>query len=60
MENQDASIVPFIIIGIVYVITLLFSIFFLLRASLTDPGIIPRKVDAILDSIPWAYRQMAE
>ena len=36
------------------------SIVLLLMAAGTEPGIIPRHVDVLMESIPPAYREMAE
>jgi hypothetical protein len=42
MENQNAQLLPELIIDIVYCFSMCISVIFMLKTSLTDPGIIPR------------------
>ena len=47
-------------INIVIAILLFLSVSLLILAGVTEPGIIPRHVDVLMESIPPAYREMAE
>jgi len=49
-----------IAINIVMGILLFLSVALLIMAGITEPGIIPRHVDILMESIPPAYREMAE
>lgn len=50
----------FVAIDITFGILTAISIILLLMAAGTEPGIIPRHVDVLMESIPPAYREMAE
>lgn len=50
----------FIGIDITFGILTFLSVAFLLLAAGTEPGIIPRHIDLLMESIPPAYREMAE
>ena len=50
---------PLIAINITFVLTCILSIYFLLKAGFTDPGIIPRIADPLgemLQNVPFAYK----
>jgi hypothetical protein len=58
-HNIDLSS-NFIGINISFSILTFLSVVFLLLAAGTEPGIIPRHIDVLMESIPPAYREMAE
>ena len=50
----------FVAMDITFGLLTAISIILLLMAAGTEPGIIPRHVDVLMESIPPAYREMAE
>jgi hypothetical protein len=49
-----------IVINVFLIILLILSVTLLIMAGVTEPGIIPRHVDKLMENIPPVYREMAE
>jgi hypothetical protein len=49
------------VVDVAYIITMILSLTFLTITSMTEPGIIPREPDPLVDilqNVPYAYKQM--
>jgi hypothetical protein len=60
LENQGDPSASLTGINIAIIALTVLSLLFLLMAAGTEPGIIPRHIDVLMESIPPAYREMAE
>ena len=60
LEFENDLSKNFVAIDITFGLLTAISIILLLMAAGTEPGIIPRHVDVLMESIPPAYREMAE
>jgi F0F1-type ATP synthase membrane subunit a len=64
MENQKSHGIDIskqiLRVNISFGILTLISVILLLMAAMTEPGIIPRHIDMLMESIPPMYRDLAE